>query len=162
MQFDSIINKRSISLAAAALSLGLAAFAISACDDPASSPSCTSPSNPDALIAITSPACGSSFKVGDSIRVKWTVKDDPEAPDAVDIQLSPDSGATWGYLKANSIPKAATNLWGNCAWAAQDSLLIGGVMKGLKGKQLQIRVRQYTNSDPKKNAVSGFITITSP
>ena len=160
MQFLSLIRKSSVPLAAAALSLGLA-FVISACDDPASSTPCTTPSNPDDLIAVTAPACGSSFKVGDSIRVKWTVKDDPEAPDAADVQLSADSGATWGFLFGGSIPKASP-MWGNFAWAAKDSLLIGGVMKGLIGKQLQVRVRQYTSGDPRKNAESGFITITAP
>src|SRR6188768_4037791 len=98
MQFDYTLSKRSITLAAAALSLGLAAFAFTACEDPASSTPCTSPSDPAALITVTAPACGSSFKVGDSIRVKWTVKDDPEAPDAADVQLSADSGKTWGFL----------------------------------------------------------------
>ncbi|GEM_PF-1652243 len=165
MQLDSIkknLLTRFASLAAAALFIGLAglaAISFTACDDPASSPACTSPVNTGAMITLVSPACGSSFKMGDSLRVKWTVSADADAPDAVDVQLSPDGGATWGFIHKGSIPNTSV-LWGNYAWKI-DSVNVSGSLVSVVGTQVRIRVMQYSTPDLKKIAVSGDLTITA-
>lgn len=158
MQFDSIISKRSVSLAAAALSLGLAAFAFTACGDEAAGPSSTG------LITLTSPKGGETFKVGDSLRVSWSVKDDPEAPDAVDVKISVDGGKTWGWISKGSIPKnAKPTTWPNFSWAVKESTLIAGVNVGLVGKDMLLRVLQYSATDPKMiSDIASPVHITAP
>jgi hypothetical protein len=148
MQSPIIPKKPSASLsAAAAILAAFAAFSFSACDKE------ESPSGPssNAMITISSPAKGEVYNVGDSLRIKWTVKDDPADPiDGVTISLSPDGGITWGGLEGGSVaPTHAT--WGNYAWKVKDSLYIQGQAKNvlLKGStQCKIRVQQYTTNDP--------------
>ena len=164
MQFKrhvSIKKNRSASVAAAALFAGLAAFTFNACDS-TESPPCTTTNDPAALITLTSPSCGTSYKVGSTMHVKWTVKDDPDAPDAVDVMLSVDNGSSWGYLRSGSISNT-TPLWGDFPWDVKDSLLVSGVKVGLAGKKALVRVMQYSVTDPKKiSTLVDPITITAP
>jgi hypothetical protein len=156
MQSKSLLKNRTVSLAAAALCAGLAAYSMIACN----SDSGTSPGS-DGLIAITSPKSGESFKLGDSMHVKWTVKDDANAPDAVDLQISNDSGKTWIFIRTGSIPNTSIKSWGDYAWVV-NSPLPSGLTVDLVGKPVRIRVMQYTTSDPKKIATSGTIAVTAP
>ena len=164
MQFKrpvSIKKNRSASLASAALFAGLAAFAFSACDSTESAPACTTTNNPAALITLTAPSCGTSFKVGSTMNVQWTVKDTIDAPDAVDVMLSVDNGSSWGYLRSGSISNT-TPIWGDFPWVVKDSLLVSGVKVNLVGKKALVRVMQYSATDPKKiSTLVDPITITA-
>jgi hypothetical protein len=146
MQFDSIISKRSVSLAAA-LSLGLAAFTFTGCGDEATAPSSTG------LITITSPTGGETLKVGDTLLVTWSVKNDPLAPDAVDVRISADGGTSWGWITKGSIPKDPPTTWPSFKWAVKESTLIAGVNVGLVGKDVLVRVEQYTPDSPDEISV---------
>ena len=160
MHFDSIKNKRSVSLAAAAtLSLGLAAFALTACGDEATSaPASTG------RISLTQPKGGESFKVGDTLRVAWTVTSDPEAPDAVDVKISADGGKTWGWITRGSIAKGTPGTtWPNFKWAVKESTIVAGANVGLVGKDVLVRVLQYSATDPKMiSDIAKPIKITAP
>ena len=154
-------NKRRASLAAA-LFAGLAAFSFTACDSTDSPGGCTTTNDPSALITLTSPACGTSYKVGSTMHVKWTVKDDPNAPDAVDVLLSVDNGVSWGFLAGGSIPNTSAS-WGDYPWVVKDSLLVSGAKVGLAGKKALVRVEQYTTNIPnKRSTLVDPITITAP
>jgi hypothetical protein len=145
MQFEYTSSKRSIPLTAAALSLGLAAFAFTGCGDEATSPASTG------FITLTSPQGGETYKVGDTLRVTWSVTSDLEAPDAVDVKISADGGTTWGWITRKSIPKEETpTTWPSFKWAVTESTLVAGVNVGLVGKDVLVRVLQYSATDPKK------------
>ena len=153
MQSFSTVKRISLVLVASALS----SLTPSACN---SSPETTSPAS-DSLITLISPLGGETFRVGDSLRIKWTVKDDPDAPNAVDPELSPDSGKTWGVLSSKSIVPLSPE-WGNFAWAVGDSLLVEGYNVSLIGKPVMIRVQQYNTSEAKKISAMKSVTITAP
>jgi hypothetical protein len=156
MQSDTIKKKSLISIAAAALSAGLAMTALSGCDESTSPPASTG------LITLTAPKGGQSFKVGSVMHVTWTVKADPEAPDAVDVKVSVDEGKTWGFLRSGSIPDDS-EIWGDFPWTVVDSVTIGGKKEGLIGKAVLVRVMQYSVSDPKKiSTIAAPISITAP
>lgn len=155
MQFESIPSKRSISLAAA-LSLGLAAFAFTGCGDEAAGPASTG------LITLTSPQGGETFKVGETLHIKWTVKDDPEAPTAVDPMISLDTGKTWNFLRSNGSIPTASPMWGDFPWVV-DSVKVSGVKVGVAGKHALLRVLQYGSTDPDMiSTLSKPINITAP
>lgn len=158
MQFDYKISKRSIPLTAAALSLGLAAFAFTGCGDEATAPASTG------FITLTSPKGGETYKIGDTLRVTWSVTNDPEAPDAVDVKISADGGTTWGWITRKSIPKESptATTWPSFKWAVTESTLIAGVNVGLAGKDVLVRAEQYTPNDPKKISPPKSIHITAP
>lgn len=114
----------------------------------------------DALIVLKTPKGGETFKVGDTLWVTWTVKDDPSDPiNAVDPMLSHDDGKTWTALRTSIPPDAPS--WLRWGWAVKDSLTIGGVKTSLVGNtQLRLKVQQYSTQDPKKiSAPSAAFTI---
>lgn len=125
----------------------LAAALISGCDkaDTGTGPVGT------ALINITSPKAGSVWHVGDSLRVTWTVKEDPSrVVDGVGVSLSPDDGKNWYAMHSNSIGPTHPN-WGKFAWLITDSVTIQTLNKKLlvKGsKTCRIKVAQYSTKDP--------------
>lgn len=124
----------------------------------------------DKLIAISSPAAGSSWKVGDTLLVQWSAKDHPSDPslnvEAVDIYLSADGGANWGRLNTGSIPKPVTGVpspkWGNYKWVIPDSLRLEDLVSyaQLKGKTTcRVRIEQYTPKDSIQVTSTGNFTI---
>lgn len=157
MRYFPCMKKPSIA-AGAALALVAAATLSSGCsqEDSPSGPAST------ALITITSPKAGAVFHVGDSLRVTWTVKNDPSrVVDAVGISLSPDDGKTWGAMHSNSIGPAAAN-WGKFAWLIPDSLYIATQNRKyqLKGnKTCKVRVAQYSTQDADMIVASEAFTI---
>jgi hypothetical protein len=158
MQFDrpdSIKKNRSVTLAAAALLAGLAAYSFTACDS-TDSPASTG------LITLTSPKGGETFVMGETVHIKWTVKVDDKAPNAVDPQLSLDTGKTWLNIRSGSIPDNSI-LWGDFPWLV-DSVKVSGTAKvSLAGKAVLVRVIQYNTLDPKQiSALTKLITITAP
>lgn len=114
------------------------------------------------FIRLTNPLGGESFKVGDTLPITWTIKDDPGDPiDAVDVFLSPDSGKTWGFLRASSIPPESV-LWERFPWVVMDSIYILGKKTNLVGNPgVCIRVEQYSTSDPDHRFQSGMISISA-
>jgi hypothetical protein len=159
MQSLIIPKKPSASLSAsAAIIAAFAAFAITGCgkDD--------SPTGPasDAKIVISSPSAGQVYNVGDSLRVNWTVKDDPAEPiDGVNVSLSPDGGITWGGIASKSIGPLAKE-WGKFSWKITDSLYIQLQAKNvlLKGcTQCKVKVEQYSTQDPLKIVTTATFSI---
>src|SRR4051812_38795834 len=65
------------------------------------------PYHPTNLI-LMSPTGGETFKVGDTLNVRWSERG-ANAGDinVVDIRLSPDEGRTWIYLNVGSIAKGS-------------------------------------------------------
>src|SRR5688500_18469308 len=103
----------SVSLSAALL-LGAA---LSGCkDDP------TGPAG-NAKITLKAPTGGETFKVADTLRVKWTAKDDPEPMDNVDARFAPDSGKSWWTISPESYDPDEP-AWGNFGWKIPDTLTI--------------------------------------
>jgi hypothetical protein len=147
--------KRSIALSAAALFAGLAAFAFTACDSTDSPPASTG------LITLTSPKGGETFKVGETVHIKWTVKVDDKAPNAVDPQVSLDTGKTWLNLR-QSIPDNSA-MWGDFPWLV-DSVKHTSLQKiPLAGKKVLLRVEQYSTSLPEqRSTLTKLISITAP
>jgi len=115
-----------------------------------------------AIITISSPAAGSAWNVGDSLAVKWTVKQDPiKVVDAADILLSPDGGKSWTFLNSASIPPESAK-FGNYKWLITDSLNVIslGYKVSLKGvKNCRIKVEEYSTKDPDLIATTGDFTI---
>jgi hypothetical protein len=114
-------------------------------------------------ISLVTPKGGESYTVGDTLWVKWTVRDDPDPVDAVDVMLSPDDGKSWGFLRSGSI-STASPLWGNYGWAIKDSIQIGAVKHALAGNSsVRIRVMQYSTDEADKIATTASsITIKAP
>jgi hypothetical protein len=115
------------------------------------------------FIRLTYPLGGESFKVGDTLPITWTVKDDPANPvDAVDVMASPDSGKTWAYLRPGSILPESPS-WERVPWIVPESLSVFGNKTGLVGNPgVCIRVEQYSTPDPKHRFRSGMISISRP
>lgn len=115
------------------------------------------------LIKVDSPNGGESYRVGDTLWTKWSVKEFAQDPlDAIDVQLSPDDGHTWVYLVTGSI-RPASPRWGNLDWVIRDSVysLSTGEGFALAGNpNCRIRVRQYSTADPmREDASDGKFTI---
>ena len=80
--------------------------------------------DPNAEISILAPKGGETFSIGDTLWVKWKlVGKGVDEVNAVNIQLSPDSGKTWIELFAKSIPLGDAK-WGNAPWKILPELLI--------------------------------------
>jgi hypothetical protein len=115
------------------------------------------------LIRMHSPLGGESFRVGDTLRITWTVKDAPENPvDAVDVMISADSGKSWGYLRSSSI-LPQNPYWGRFPWVVRDSISILGTKTNLTGNPgVCVRVQQYSMPEPTRSFTSGMISISHP
>lgn len=111
-------------------------------------------------ILLTSPKGGESFKVGDTLRVKWKLcNTGPAEITAVDPMISPDSGTTWCFMKQNSIPAGVPG-FGDYAWKIPDSVQLQGEWFQLKGNsKCRIKVEQYSTSDEKQRSIGGLFTI---
>jgi hypothetical protein len=160
MRCDSLANEfpaKKNPLTTWAAAIAASALMMAACDKTeATGPAST------ARILFSSPKPASLWHVGDSLRVDWTIHDDPNDPfDGVEISLSPDGGVTWGALNKNAIGPAHAN-WGKFAWKITDSLYIqkqaGNVL--LKGsKTCKVKVAQYSTQDPDKIVSTEAFTI---
>jgi hypothetical protein len=99
------------------------------------------------LVFLTSPAGGETYHVGDTVAVNWVIRH-PGDIDALDVELSPDNGANWGfYLNSGSIT-AYDSDWGHFKWVVTDSVSGGSRTAVLAGNsQVRIRVVRYSSSD---------------
>lgn len=111
-------------------------------------------------ILLTAPKGGEAFKVGDSLRVKWKLcNSGPTEINAVDLLLSPDSGATWCFMRVSSLPIEDAR-FGNYAWKIPDSISLQGEWFRLKNNaKCRVRVEQYSTSDEKQRSTSAAFTI---
>src|SRR3954470_13573445 len=97
----------------------LAALLFQSCSQPEEENACPGDGT---QILLTSPKGGETFKIGDTLRVKWKLCNTGSAEiNAVDPMISPDGGTTWCFLKQNSIP-AGDASFGNYAWKIPDSV----------------------------------------
>lgn len=150
---------RHVSLPGFCLVAGLLAGALAACSDEESP---AGPSeNPNALITLSSPKGGETYRIGDTVWVEWTVKDVANPVDAVDPMLSADSGKNWVNLKSASIA-VGTLSWGRWGWKVPDSVRSSTGYIRLAGRSVKLKVEQYSTSDSLKMAHSGFFTLTAP
>lgn len=151
MQFSNLEFRASAGLKTLAFAgLLVAGLSFSGCQEEDT----TGPGS-DAKITLTKPTGGETYKVGDSLRVTWTIKDDPSDPiDAVDVLLSPDDGKTWGYLRTGSITPLSPS-WQNFAWKIKDTLVVNTVKVPLAGNsKCRVRVMQYSTADSKEISTS--------
>lgn len=162
MQASSLKTRSFLPLKALAFSgLLLAGFGLSGCPEEEEEAS-----GPEPLITLLSPRGGESYKVGGTLPVKWKVKANPadtEAIESVDMQMSVDNGATWGFLQVSSVSDKSP-AWGNFNWTIPESLLVSNVKVPLAGKtQCRLRVRDYGTKDTTKISTSpGTFAITAP
>ncbi len=135
-----------------------AAAVLGACseDDP------TGPAD-NALITLSNPKGGETYKAGDTLWFEWKVK--PDAMDdfqSVDPLLSPDDGVTWEPLR-NSIPPASPS-WGRWGYKIPDSLELKSKQTkvNLKGNtKVRARIQSYGATDPKFQATSKAFTVSA-
>lgn len=147
------------------LALAAALCALAACDK--SEP--TGPASSTKMLTLTSPATGSKVKVGDSLSVKWTTKEDPTGAgrtvSAVDVMLSPNGGTDWGTLtRSGSIRPENTKQWGNYKWLVTDSIYIQDLNQKLPLKDMthcRVKIQDYSlKTDPDLADESGDFTVT--
>jgi hypothetical protein len=136
-------------LPAAALSLALLLGCTETEDDPHTCPS------DGQQILLTSPNGGETFKIGDTLRVKWKLcNNGSQEISSVDPFLSPDDGKTWCYMKLNSIPVGDAS-FGNYAWKIPDSIGLQGEWFQLKDNaKCRVKVEQYSTINEKQRSIS--------
>lgn len=138
-----------------ALSTGLVltvlAQLLTACGEDAAGPS----GDPDAQVVLLEPRGGETFRVGDTLKVRWKLQGDGLTEiSSVALWLSPDSGGTWILMKNASIAPADPD-WGEYRWKIPANLPNRGTTLALAGSsKVLIRVQDYQNSsDPHKTAL---------
>lgn len=142
-----------------ALATALGGLVLTGCDSTDSGPE----GDPNAEIVITSPRGGETFHVGDTLRVKWKAQGKGLTEvDAVNIEVSPDSGKTWLTVLTRSIGTRDAN-WGNYPWAIPATLERLAIVYTLTGNaKCMIKIMQYSTGDPNKIASTKAFTISGP
>ena len=117
--------------------------------------STTPETDPNAEIIILSPVGGERFVIGDTLRVKWKVQGKGLAEvNAVNIDLSPDSGKTWVGLRSKSIA-VFDSTWGSFPWPIPSEIMRLGVTYSLANNtRLRLKIMQYSTADTNKIAVT--------
>jgi hypothetical protein len=107
--------------------------------------------DPDAEIVILYPTGGERLEVGDTLRVRWRTQGKGiEEIDAVNIELSPDSGATWLTILTRSIAPGDST-WGNHPWQIQSVLSRLNTTYPLVGNdKILLKIKKYTTSEKNK------------
>jgi len=111
-------------------------------------------------ILLTFPKGGESFRIGDTLRVKWKLCNEGVTQiNAVDPLISPDSGKTWCFMKQNSIPSGDPG-FGNYAWKIPDSVELQGQRFSLKNNaKCRVKVEQYTPLSDYQRSIGNIFTI---
>ena len=106
-------------------------------------------------ILLTHPKGGETFKIGDTLRVKWKLCNaGTQNISSVDPFFSADDGKTWCYMKTNSIGTGDAS-FGNYAWKIPDSIGLQGEWFQLANNaKCRIRVEQYSTTDDKQRSTS--------
>ena len=131
------------------LALLLCGQCLTACDPPTK----PDPGDPDAEIAILSPQGGERLKAGTSFLVEWKLQGKGfDDINAVNIELSPDSGKFWVSLLDRSIGVGSPD-WGKYSWTVPSEIMHLGTSYNLVGNsRLYLRVMQYSTS--RKNLIA--------
>jgi hypothetical protein len=119
--------------------------------------SATGPSAVDSSqIVLLSPKGGETFHVGDSLKVTWKVQGKGLTDiNAVDIELSPDNGKTWGLFLSVSSIFPQTSQWENFSWKIPGTFdFLGTTVTLANDSQCLLRVEQYDTSDPNQMSVT--------
>lgn len=139
---------------ALALTLGLAwaGAYLDACN------SSTAPvveADPNAEIVILAPTGGERITIGDTLRIKWKIQGKGiDEVNAVNIELSPDSGRTWVELLTKSIG-IDDPLWRNYPWPVLNQVVRLGVPFNLANNdKVLLKIMQYSTSDTNKIATT--------
>jgi hypothetical protein len=109
-------------------------------------------------VSIVSPGAGDSvYQVGDTLVVRWTAS---TVVTGVGIDLSLDSGMTFGSLISGQAVNRTDARWGNFKWKITDSLVMrSGPKQSTISKGAQVMVMRY--SDETVNGVSRIFRIKS-
>jgi hypothetical protein len=135
----------------ASLPLALALVAISSivllgsCSSPTKAPVDTSE------IVLLTPKGGEKFHVGDSLKVTWKLQGNGANDiNAVDVELSPDNGKTWGIFISQSAILTGTAQWENFSYKIPSSYDYLGIKTFIMANDSQclVRVEQYSTNDP--------------
>jgi hypothetical protein len=114
----------------------------------------TAPDNSE--IVLLTPKGGETFHVGDTLKVTWKIQGLGLTDiNAVDVELSPDNGKTWGlFLNVSSIfPN--TSQWENFSWKIPDTFdFVGTKISLANDSQCLLRVEQYSPSNPNQISVT--------
>jgi hypothetical protein len=141
-------KSRTASLITTAITVALVASSaivlLGGCTSPTQTPVDTSE------IVLLTPEGGETFHVGDTLKVTWKLQGNGSKDIiAVDIELSPDNGKTWGlFLSVNAIyPDNAQ--WENFLWKIPGTFNFLGTMITLaNNSQCLLRVEQYSTLNP--------------
>lgn len=124
---------------------------LSGCGEDSSGPAVDS----EAELILQSPKGGEIYDVGDTLSVRWQARGKGlEEIHSVVVQISPDSGENWAFLKNGSVAREDAE-WGEYRWKIPAAVTIKGTVFGLAGAtRVLIRVQDYVNTaDAHKLAV---------
>ena len=146
-------NGRWARRAAGCIAIAMAPQMFWACDSAPTQPV----TDPDSEIAILSPKAGERYGVGETVHVKWkTQGKGVDEVNAVNIEVSPDSGKSWAGLLDRSIGVTDPR-WGDFPWTVPAQIQILGAAYPIAGNnRMRIRVMQYSTSDPNKRTVTPY------
>lgn len=132
---------------------------LTGCGEETTSP----PVDPDAQIVIVSPSGGETVKVGSILPIRWKLQGKGlEEVNAVNIEVSPDSGRNWIGLLRKSIALADPD-WGDYRWTVPATLIKQGETYPLAGRtQVLLRVMQYTPKPDQIAVLSKPLAIAAP
>lgn len=133
------------------LDLYIGALSLAGCDSNSTAPV----TDPNAEIAILYPVGGEHVFIGDILRIKWKAQGlGLEEINAVNIELSPDSGKTWVGLLTKSIGTSDT-LWGEFPWTIPSEVKKLGVTYPLSDNaNIFLKIMQYSTADKNKIVVT--------
>lgn len=100
-------------------------------------------------IVLLTPQGGETFHVGDSLKVRWKLQGNASIDIiAVDIELSPDNGKTWGPLNVSSVYPTDAQ-WANFSWKIPGTINFRGDTYTLENNsQCLLHVMQYSTLNP--------------
>jgi hypothetical protein len=105
-------------------------------------------------IVVTSPAAGQTYRIGDTVRVRWTNLPAYDNP-GMKIEASADDGMNWHLLLNQAVATTDTR-WRNFPW------IIPAQMDGqsMISSQARIRVYPYTSGAIVVQGTSGAFSIS--
>jgi hypothetical protein len=119
--------------------------------------------DPKADITLIYPVGGETFHVGETINIKWSVKEGLVSPiTSVDLMISNDDGITWKNFKigVGSIPDDAPS-WGNFPLLIR-ATTDGSPAMNVVSAKCRFRVQSYTQPDRKATTASTFTILAAP
>lgn len=101
-------------------------------------------------IVLLTPKGGETFHVGDSLKVTWKLQGNGSKDIiAVDVELSPDNGKTWGLFLSVSAIYPDNAQWENFSWKIPGTFnFLGTPITLANNSQCLLRVEQYSTLNP--------------